>query len=153
MRRGTEKFPSLPLTAYVDSRRNSNDIQIQRREVRSPPWLHENLPTSLTSRPIAERGCKIHGVHSLPPGYEFAYVPSDATFHTAHGRFNASIEIASSSSVIKSVITVAQTIYAAMTLYRTRGHQIELYGYAAFGLTVSKATKSPRHGLLVATAD
>ncbi|KAF2178075.1 hypothetical protein K469DRAFT_719226 [Zopfia rhizophila CBS 207.26] len=109
--------------------------------VNVPSWLDENLRTSLTTRRIAKRGCKIHGVYSIPPGYEFAYVPSDTVVYTESTNLDRSsthkIEISSAYSVAKSVISVAQTIYAAITLYRARGNQIELYGYAAFGLTVT----------------
>jgi hypothetical protein len=38
---------------------------------------------------------------------------------------------------LKILIALAQTIFAATTLYRTRGDQINQYGYAAFGLTVT----------------
>jgi hypothetical protein len=34
-------------------------------------------------------------------------------------------------------VAVFQTVWASFTLWRTRGNQIELYGYAAFGLTVA----------------
>lgn len=48
-----------------------------------------------------------------------------------------SIEVASTYSLAKTAIAVLQTTYAAITLYRTRGDQIELFGYASFGLTVT----------------
>jgi hypothetical protein len=31
---------------------------------------------------------------------------------------------------------MVQVVYASVTLYRTRGDQLDRYGYAAFGLTV-----------------
>jgi hypothetical protein len=37
----------------------------------------------------------------------------------------------------KAIIAVVQTIYAAITLYRTKGNQVQVYGYAAFGFTVT----------------
>jgi len=45
-------------------------------------------------------------------------------------------ELSSSYSFTRSVFAVFQTIFAIATLYRTRGDQINRYGYAAFGLTV-----------------
>ena len=41
-----------------------------------------------------------------------------------------SIEVAS------AVIAIAQVIFSTITVYRTRGDQIERYGYAAYGLSV-----------------
>ncbi|KAK1752806.1 hypothetical protein QBC47DRAFT_416421 [Echria macrotheca] len=39
-------------------------------------------------------------------------------------------------NVAKILISIVQTIYAVKTAYETRGNQLELYGFAAFGLTV-----------------
>jgi hypothetical protein len=39
-------------------------------------------------------------------------------------------------SLIKVLLALGQLCFAIATLYRTRGDQIEKYGYAAFGLTV-----------------
>ena len=38
----------------------------------------------------------------------------------------------------KLIISLVQAFWAAFTLYRARGDQIEQYGYAAFGLTVAQ---------------
>lgn len=37
----------------------------------------------------------------------------------------------------KGLIAILQVLYASFTLYQTRGDQIQRYGYAAFGLTVT----------------
>jgi hypothetical protein len=47
------------------------------------------------------------------------------------------IGISSSYSFPKAVVAIVQTVYAAITLYQSRGSQIQIYGYAAFGLTVT----------------
>ena len=47
------------------------------------------------------------------------------------------IELSSNYNLPKCVIAVFQTLYASATLYQTRGDQIQRYGYAAFGLTVT----------------
>ena len=44
--------------------------------------------------------------------------------------------IAASYSIPKAVIAIVQLGYAILTLYQSRGNQIEHYGYAAFALTV-----------------
>lgn len=40
-------------------------------------------------------------------------------------------------SFAKALVSLLQLLYAISSLYRTRGNQIEIYGYAAFGLTVA----------------
>ena len=41
-----------------------------------------------------------------------------------------------STEVASAVIAIAQVIFSSITIYRTRGDQIERYGYAAYGLSV-----------------
>jgi hypothetical protein len=107
-------------------------------KVHAPPWLFESLRTSLPKRRILRRGCKIHGIYALPKGYDLTYVPSDAkVLKDPSGRKDLSVEISSSYNVAKTAIAVGQTLYAAITLYEARGNQIDLYGYASFGLTVT----------------
>ena len=43
--------------------------------------------------------------------------------------------LSSSDGIVKSAIRIIQLVFACITLYRSRGHQLEVYGYAAFGLT------------------
>lgn len=40
-------------------------------------------------------------------------------------------------NVLKIIVALAQTLYAVTTLYDTQGDQLERFGYAAFGLTVT----------------
>ncbi|KND86342.1 hypothetical protein TOPH_09018 [Tolypocladium ophioglossoides CBS 100239] len=39
-------------------------------------------------------------------------------------------------NLVKILISISQLLFSIATLYETRGNQIELFGYAAFGLTV-----------------
>ena len=48
----------------------------------------------------------------------------------------ANVTLSSSHNIPKAVVAIIQTIFASITLYQTRGDQIERYGYAAYGLTV-----------------
>ena len=41
-----------------------------------------------------------------------------------------------STEVASAAIAIAQVIFSSITIYRTRGDQIEKYGYAAYGLSV-----------------
>lgn len=45
--------------------------------------------------------------------------------------------LAASYNIPKAFVSLAQAIWAIITLYRSRGNQIDEYGYAAFGLTVA----------------
>lgn len=68
----------------------------------------------------------------MPDEYNLAVLPSDAVVHLGHKY----ISISSSYSVLSAVISIIQVCLASATLYKTRGNQLEEYGYAAFGLTV-----------------
>ncbi|KAL2785284.1 hypothetical protein BJX66DRAFT_61674 [Aspergillus keveii] len=46
-------------------------------------------------------------------------------------------DLAASYNIPKAIISLAQAIWAIITIYRARGNQIDQYGYAAFGLTVA----------------
>ena len=46
------------------------------------------------------------------------------------------IQLSSNLNTPKALIAIFQFIYASVTLYKTKGDQIERYGFAAFGLTV-----------------
>ena len=41
-----------------------------------------------------------------------------------------------STEAASAIVAIAQMIFSSITIYRTRGDQIEKYGYAAYGLTV-----------------
>ncbi|KAF2445771.1 hypothetical protein P171DRAFT_273004 [Karstenula rhodostoma CBS 690.94] len=97
----------------------------------SPPWLKSQFRTSV----FVQRQT-IHGSYELPNGYRFAIVPSDAQF-TASASPNAISEVSATHNMIKALIALVQSCYALSTLYRSRGDQIEQFGYAAFGLTVA----------------
>jgi hypothetical protein len=104
-----------------------------------PIWQHESRRTSLTTRAIAGRGCKVHGAIKLPEGYTLEYVPSDATVTVPEENSSnpkVEVQISSNYSVSKAGVALAQTVNAGFTLYKARGDQLSTYGYAAFGLTV-----------------
>ncbi len=109
-----------------------------------PRWMKESLPyvdVSMKNRPIKSYHCVVHGTFILPEGYKFAFVPSDAKVHsiideTKPPGSSYSVSIASSYNIAKTLVAIVQTVSAAITIYSTRGNQIESFGYAAFGLTV-----------------
>ena len=109
---------------------------------------------------IGLSGRKVHGLCCLPQGFELSIVPSESTVLELNDESNDDSirgerripstsstssqssrsvrrDISSSYSFAKGIIAIFQTLYASATLYRTKGDQIERYGYAAFGLTVA----------------
>ena len=88
----------------------------------------------------------VHGRHWLPQGYQLAILPTHAiVVPFAEVRSDAtlqlpdhppSVRLSCSHNALKIAITLFQTIASVVTLYRTRGDQIDRYGFAAFGLTV-----------------
>lgn len=97
----------------------------------SPPWLQSRFRT-----PVYVQRQIIHGTYELPQGYRFAIVPSDARY-TAPASPNATLEVSAAHNMVKALIALVQSGYALSTLYRSRGDQIDQFGYAAFGLTVA----------------
>jgi hypothetical protein len=95
----------------------------------------------------------------LPDGYDLIEVPGTATFvddakagqpalscpqrlwrwSTAMLRAKPEQQttVSCSYNCVKILVSIAQLLIATSTLYRTRGDQVDLYGYAAFGLTVA----------------
>jgi hypothetical protein len=96
-----------------------------------PPWI-----LSKFGCPIYVHRQIIHGTYSLPAGYRFAIVPSETQFTELHNA-TTKIEVAATYNVVKALVALAQTGYASVTLYRSRGDQIDQFGFAAFGLTVA----------------
>jgi hypothetical protein len=80
-----------------------------------------------------QRTRKIHGRAHLPPGYSIRPLSRDVRFMEFDSDFN---KISSSDSRVKGCVAICQLLFSCFTLYHTRGNQIELYGYAAYGLTV-----------------
>jgi hypothetical protein len=114
---------------------------------------------------VVNPGFSVHGSIDMLPskGYDLAYVSSDAEFENdcipeisakepsslwSISSIKAAISsclspptaptsISSSYNIVGGLIALAQAIYTSVTLYQTRGDQINQYGYAAFGLTVA----------------
>jgi hypothetical protein len=92
----------------------------------------------------------VTGLVRLPPGYNLAVLPSNAIVssgandrntgandrNTSANDRNTDMHISSSSNTAQIIVAIVQVLYALVTLYQTRGDQLNRYGYAAFGLTV-----------------
>jgi hypothetical protein len=98
-------------------------------------------------------GAKIHGGFQLPYGYDWIRIPRTAIVRPYGTRASQpsddskqtpqeedrqpEVHLSASYSLVRPLIAIVQTIYAGVTLYRTRGDQLDRFGFAAFGLTVT----------------
>jgi hypothetical protein len=87
-----------------------------------------NRVENITPRRLESTGTGISGESSITAIQALESSPGSSTPSTPI--------IAASYSIPKAVIAIFQLGYASVTLYQSRGTQIERYGYAAFALTV-----------------
>ncbi|CAN9199911.1 unnamed protein product [Alternaria alternata] len=124
---------------------------------------HQNTIPALrehTYRPWIDS--KIHGGCSLPDGYEFRLVSYYAKFkndkkeiRSTRRSKNASSrwydilftfskwdktpnDVPCSYNGAKAIASIVQIAFGIRTLYTTKGNQVERFGYAAYGLTVTQ---------------
>jgi hypothetical protein len=107
--------------------------------------LLPGFPDTLTDDRLF--GCPlVHGSSSLTPGYTWTTVPRSFKIRPHGERLEnggassdqvLDVHLSSTSNILQPVIAILQTVSAGWTLYKTRGDQIERYGFASFGLTVT----------------
>jgi len=86
------------------------------------------------NREINIGGSQIHGQYLLPSGYHLSFLYDHSSLV---GKVeDLPIDIACSYSFPKIIASIVQLASALITLYHSRGTQLEQYGYAAFGLSV-----------------
>jgi hypothetical protein len=73
---------------------------------------------------------------NVPQGYQLARVPRDSRALDIEDDNHAAVDILYQYSPLKVLITLTQLLYSVQTLYSIRSHQLDRFGYAAFGLTV-----------------
>jgi hypothetical protein len=88
----------------------------------------------------------VHGGFKLPKGYDWLRLPRN-TRVLPYGRpliesqpasgETAEVRLPTSFSVAQPIIAIFQTVSAGWTLYKASGDQIDQFGFAAFGLTVT----------------
>jgi hypothetical protein len=119
------------------------------------PWLAESRSGISRDEKHTKRAwthAQFHGDCCLPPGYTLMLVPWDAEFdgdtkHTERWRQkpykgfrrskNPPAEIVCNSNHVKVAVALSQIVFGVVTIYRTRGDQVQKHGYAAFGLSVT----------------
>jgi len=112
-----------------------------RMKGKKPPITDDNGFVSIAvltrfndnTREVNQKSEKIHGAYSSQK--RIRVVPSNVKV-TNRLRTAQKVQLSTSNSLLKSAIAVVQLLFACFTLYRTRGSQVENYGYAAFGFTV-----------------
>jgi hypothetical protein len=119
------------VTNSCDSTSTLSDHSSLHILIYSPPWINSRF-----GYPMYVYRQIVHGTYNLPQGYRLVVVPSDAQF-TSPSVSNSVIEVSATYSLVKALIALVQSGYAFSTLYRSRGDQIQQFGYAAFGLTVA----------------
>lgn len=92
---------------------------------------------------------QVHGLKYSNPSYELVYVPRNAivdgvipTTNTneenAASHWDAEgIQLSKSKSITKGLVAVLQLCFSIFVLVRSKANQIQIYGYAAFSLTVA----------------
>lgn len=121
-----------PLSTFEKIRLHISDMYS------SSPHLRYNEETT------SWRRIKVHGQHKLPPGFELGEVPAYASFEKDEAPRNRwwqkavpqETQLASNRNLVRIIASCVQVVFGVITLYRTRGLQIERFGYAAYGLTV-----------------
>ncbi|KAF2494436.1 hypothetical protein BU16DRAFT_487543, partial [Lophium mytilinum] len=95
------------------------------------PWSYCRYegPESANSRTVRSSP-------DLPEGYKLVIVPPDTPIRPLNVDNGDNI-ISCSHDWVTGLIAVAQAIFAIVTLWQSRGDQVQRYGYAAFGLTVA----------------
>ncbi|OQD85319.1 hypothetical protein PENANT_c010G00613 [Penicillium antarcticum] len=138
-----EPFP------YASIARNKKNYEEEIKKLEAYDGLFEILICK--PRWLAQEGTPFHvvpprytisGTCELPPGYELAYVPSNAVVdplsieERLRLRGQDPQNLSSVYSFGPPLIALIQIVYASVTIYQSRGNQVETYGYAAFGFTV-----------------
>ncbi|TGO14916.1 hypothetical protein BTUL_0046g00040 [Botrytis tulipae] len=93
---------------------------------------------SLDQQLIRVGDIELHGLWQLPLGYTLCFVPPHMAINPRHiaSGFGSSMAISSQFSALQVLWSIDQTCIGSYTLYQSRGSQLEIYGYTAFGLTV-----------------
>lgn len=80
----------------------------------------------------------VHGSYEVPEGFSLVVLPRGARFEPYKRRdAKTAIKLCNNYNTLKIFVSLGQVLFAAGTLYETKGDQISRYGYAAFGLTVT----------------
>ena len=90
---------------------------------------------SVTGNRIDPKSVQIRGQYPkiLPEVYEFAVLPANINVAP---KLSHAQHLSRSTNFVKTLVSILQIGFACTILYRTRGQQLEKYGYATHGFTV-----------------
>lgn len=161
------KLDSTNINEFIDAQTEPTDLP-DADEIGDTAAIHESmrckfelhrpnetgwLGTSWTDTvmELHDKKRTVHGAIESPSGpdfwgrdhYRLASVPRYYTVREVMcddtlSNIVRKLAVTSSYSWSKAVIGVFQTLYGVFTLYQSRGTQLQQYGYAAFGLTVTQ---------------
>ncbi|KAH7200587.1 hypothetical protein BKA60DRAFT_528931, partial [Fusarium oxysporum] len=106
------------------------------------------LLTTDTTRPYLSRvspNASVHGLSYRHSGYDLVIVPDDAVIDPIRTvddgvlpqAWGNDVHLAKSWNVAKGLVALLQFCFSLFVLIKAQGNQIEVYGYAAFSLTVA----------------
>lgn len=98
-------------------------------------YSYRYRPSQLQSQVVNPKEVEVHGLCKLPPGYTLCLVPPHMDVRP-RGDSTEEMALSSNFSALQVLWSIAQTIIGCYTLWSARGSQLNMYGYAAFGLTV-----------------
>lgn len=79
---------------------------------------------------------QVHGLQVLPAGYALCSLSHTAQVQDSAEGDRPNVVIACHYNLLKIAAATFQVLFASLTVWRTRGDQLERWGYASFGLTV-----------------
>jgi hypothetical protein len=98
---------------------------------------HPSLPWWGGFSPVNYRYSAIHGNHALPDGYHWVIPSPTFCFHLVERlKGRAETKISCSQNTLQIITSIIQLAVSSITIYHTRGPQLDRYGYASFGLSV-----------------
>ena len=111
------------------------------------------MQTHRPLRPVSQYREKIHGLTPIIGGYvhlsivpPFVKVVPNCKVTALSYYVGRRVHLSCSNGLLKSAVAVVQLLFACLTLYRTKGDQVEMYGYAAFGDPLCHHVDSKRDG-------
>ncbi|KAK1849291.1 nacht domain protein [Colletotrichum chrysophilum] len=156
---GAEGIQMAAMPATMAARSTQQDQNIEKQLLEDSSVHEDSRQSNGTANCLLNSN--IHGLCDLPEGYHLMQIPQNATFvgeddlpidhrpwyhyrRLANTIFpwtqpqpaKSTTALSCSYNIVRVLASIIQLIFAVSTLYRTRGDQLQRYGYAAFGLTV-----------------
>lgn len=151
-----DSIPDYDECSAREETRNAETNSSTEQSVAIEPHSNQDRPTTFDERPqfaysidkveifspakntFQFQGRAIHGRCSIPPGYALSIIPANATVCPISAISGlAHSDLSSSYNILGILAAIFQLFSGTFALYRTKGDQIERYGFASFGLTVT----------------